>query len=56
MTLSRQVEDAPGDEVQAGFDRAYAGRHDEFKAVLLDARDYMGRLPGTRLAQAARGT
>ena len=29
--------------VQAEFDRAYAGRHDAFKAVLLDARDYMGR-------------
>ena len=28
--------------VQAQFDRAYAGRHDEFKAALLDARDYMG--------------
>lgn len=29
--------------VQAEFDRAYAGRHDGFKTVLLDARDYMGR-------------
>jgi hypothetical protein len=41
--VSRQVDAAPADEVQAGFDRAYAGRHDEFKAALLDARDYMGR-------------
>jgi hypothetical protein len=29
--------------VQAGFDAAYASRHDEFKAALLDARDYVGR-------------
>ena len=41
--VSRQVDAAPPDEVQAGFDRAYAGRHDDFKAALLDARDYMGR-------------
>jgi hypothetical protein len=41
--LSRQIQTAPADEVQAGFDRAYAGRHDAFKAALLDARDYMGR-------------
>ena len=41
--VSRQEDLAPADEVQAGFDRAYTGRHDEFKAVLLDARDYMGR-------------
>ena len=41
--LSRQVQDAPVGAVQAEFDRAYAGRHDEFKAALLDARDYMGR-------------
>ena len=31
-------------EVQAAFDRAYAGRHEAFKAALLDARDYVGRL------------
>ena len=30
--------------MQAGFDRAYAGRHDAFKAALLDARDDTGRL------------
>jgi hypothetical protein len=41
--ISRQLETAPGDEVQAGFDQAYAGRDDAFKAALLDARDYMGR-------------
>jgi len=41
--LSRQEGEAPVDEVQAGFDRAYAGRHDEFKAALLDVRDYVGR-------------
>ena len=29
--------------MQRQFDRAYAGRHDEFKAVLADARDYVGR-------------
>ncbi len=40
--MSRQVEKAPADDVQAGFDQAYAGRHDEFKAALLDARDYVG--------------
>ena len=42
--LSRQEKDAPLEEVQAGFDRAYAGRHEAFKAALLDARDYVGRL------------
>jgi hypothetical protein len=41
--LSRQDETAPADVVQEGFDRAYAGRHDEFKTALLDARDYTGR-------------
>ena len=40
--MSRQVEKAPADDVQAGFDQAYAGRHDEFKSALLDARDYVG--------------
>jgi hypothetical protein len=29
--------------VQKEFDRAYAGRHDDFKRVLADARDYIGR-------------
>jgi hypothetical protein len=42
--LSRQETDAPAEVVQAGFDSAYAGRHDDFKAALLDARDYVGRL------------
>lgn len=42
--LSRQADDPQQDAVQAGFDRAYAGRHDDFKAALLDARDYVGRL------------
>jgi hypothetical protein len=42
--LSRQEEGPPADDVQAAFDRAYAGRHHEFKAALLDARDYVGRL------------
>jgi hypothetical protein len=41
--LSRQEEDPPVQVVQAGFDRAYAGRHEEFKAALLDVRDYVGR-------------
>jgi hypothetical protein len=42
--LSRQEEGGANEQlVQAGFDRAYAGRHDGFKAALLDARDYMGR-------------
>ncbi len=41
--LSRQERSASEEIVQAGFDRAYAGRHDEFKGVLLDARDYLGR-------------
>jgi hypothetical protein len=45
--LSRQEENPPGDIVQAEFDRAYAGRHDEFKGALLDARDYMGRCLAT---------
>jgi hypothetical protein len=40
--LSRQDEDAPGEAIQAQFDLAYAGQHDKFKSVLLDARDYMG--------------
>jgi hypothetical protein len=29
-------------EVTAGFAAAYAGRHDQFKAALVDARDYLG--------------
>ena len=41
---SRQEKGAPEAEVQVAFDRAYAGRHDAFKAALLDARDYVGRL------------
>ena len=41
--LSRQEGSAPLDVVQAGFDRAYSDRHDEFKGALLDARDYLGR-------------
>jgi hypothetical protein len=43
---SRQVEEAPAADVQAGFDRAYTGRHEAFKAALLDARDYVGRCLG----------
>ena len=43
-TLSRpEVSAADESAVQAAFDRAYAGRHDDFKTALLDARDYMGR-------------
>ena len=42
--VSPETSDAPSKVVQAGFDRAYAGRHDAFKAALLDARDYVGRL------------
>jgi hypothetical protein len=43
--LSRTEEgNAPVEAVQAGFDRAYAGRHDTFKTALLDARDHAGRL------------
>ena len=41
-TLSRQEENSPEELIQAQFDRAYAGQHDKFKSVLLDARDYMG--------------
>lgn len=41
--VSRQVGEAPEEEVQARFDRAYTGRHDAFKAALVDARDYMGQ-------------
>jgi hypothetical protein len=42
--LSRpEVSAAKESVVQAGFDRAYAGRHEEFKAALADARDYTGR-------------
>lgn len=29
--------------VQREFDRAYRGRHEQFKSVLADARDYVGR-------------
>ena len=32
------------DAVAEGFARAYRGRHEEFKAVLLAARDYLGAL------------
>jgi len=31
-------------EIQWLFDQAYRGRHDAFKEVLLEARDYMGEL------------
>jgi hypothetical protein len=40
--LSRQEENPPYEQVQAEFDRAYAGRHEAFKSALLDARDYVG--------------
>lgn len=39
--------DAPAADdamVQAAFDQRYAGRHAAFKSVLIDARDYVGRL------------
>lgn len=39
---SRQEVGADEEAVQAAFDIAYAGRHDQFKGALLDARDYMG--------------
>lgn len=43
--LSRAEEgSAPIEAVQAGFDNAYVGAHDVFKAALLDARDYVGGL------------
>lgn len=45
--LSRQQPDPPDGPlyglVQAGFDRAYAGRQGAFKAALTDARDYVGQ-------------
>jgi hypothetical protein len=44
LARMEESENAPADAVQAGFDRAYAGRHDTFKAALLDARDYVGKL------------
>jgi hypothetical protein len=40
--LSRQEDNPPKEFIQAEFDRAYEGRHEEFKALLLDARDYVG--------------
>lgn len=45
--LSRQEPHPPYEQVQAEFDRAYAGRHDAFKSVLLDARDYLGNCLAT---------
>jgi hypothetical protein len=45
--LSRQEENPPYEQVQAEFDRAYAGRHEAFKSVLLDARDYVGNCLAT---------
>jgi hypothetical protein len=33
----------PG-EIQKGFERAYVGHENEFKAELLEARDYLGKL------------
>ena len=41
--LSRQTETPSAERVQGRFDQAYAGRHDEFKGALLEARDYIGR-------------
>jgi len=40
--LSRQDASVDEQAIQARFDAAYAGRHDEFKGALLDARDYLG--------------
>jgi len=37
------LSDADETYMQREFDRAYEGRHDAFKAVLADARDYVGR-------------
>jgi hypothetical protein len=45
--LSRQQQSPQEGMVQAAFDRAYAGRHDEFKGALLDARDYLGQCLAT---------
>jgi hypothetical protein len=44
LARMEESENAPAGVVQAGFDRAYVGRHDAFKAALLDARDYVGNL------------
>ena len=55
--LSRQEDAAPYGAVQAGFDRAYAGRAPAFKAALIDARDYVGQCLArawSRLSWAAR--
>lgn len=43
---TRRVGDEPeqGDIVQPVFDAAYDGRYEEFRAALVDARDYMGRV------------
>ncbi len=42
--LAERVPEEPvdEDEIQLMFDAAYRGRHEEFKDVLLEARDYMG--------------
>jgi hypothetical protein len=42
--LAERVPEEPvdPDRIQRMFDQAYRGRHQEFKEVLLDARDYMG--------------
>ncbi len=44
--LAERVPEEPvdEDEIQSMFDAAYRGRHEEFKEVLLEARDYMGTL------------
>ncbi|MFQ5932568.1 MAG: hypothetical protein ACE5MM_09180, partial [Nitrospiraceae bacterium] len=36
------IDDQQYEAVQRGFSEAYAGNHDAFKQLLLDARDYMG--------------
>ena len=44
--LAERVPEEPvdQDQIQSMFDAAYRGRHDEFKDVLLEARDYIGTL------------
>ena len=44
LSRTEEAESASAEAVQAGFDLAYAGRHDAFKAALIDARDYVGCL------------
>lgn len=55
-SLAEKVPEEPVDaaEIQLLFDEAYRGRHDAFKEVLLETRDYMGAALATAWRHLSR--